>query len=121
MFAIPKTAGVYLYRGRMDMRKGVNGLSIFVQSMLKLDPFSGGLFVFFGRRRRTVKILYYDTNGFCLWYKRLEKDLFPSLRNRGEELEPLGTLSVSVEELTWLLKGLDIRQAHHSVRFDALY
>ena len=68
--------GVSGAMGETDMRKSVNGLSLIVSDMLDLDPFSGHLFVFCNRRRNILKILYWDRNGFCMWYKRLEEDRF---------------------------------------------
>lgn len=70
---------VYLAPGNTDMRKAINGLSITVQGILDLDPFSGHLFVFCNRAKTIIKILYWDRNGFCLWQKRLEKHKFKSV------------------------------------------
>ncbi|NNF99365.1 MAG: IS66 family insertion sequence element accessory protein TnpB [Desulfobacteraceae bacterium] len=99
---LPIATRIYLATGATDMRKAINGLSILVEHQLELDPFSGHLFVFCNRRRNMVKILYWDRNGFCLWHKRLEKDVFfwP------ESAEQV--ISVDPCELTFLLDGLDI-------------
>jgi transposase len=67
---------VYLILGYTDMRRSVNGLSAVVSMVYDLDPFSGHLFVFCNRRKTILKVLYYDRNGFCIWYKRLEKARF---------------------------------------------
>ena len=74
---------IYVRPGKTDMRKQINGLAIVVQQ-LKLDPFSGSLFLFCNRRRYLLKILYWDRTGFALWQKRLEKDKFPWPRDRSE-------------------------------------
>lgn len=101
------TAGVkvYLGLGATDMRKSIDSLSILVSSHLNRDPFSGHMFVFCNRRRTTLKILYWDRNGFCLWHKRLEHDRF-----RWPE-SPRQIYELSSRELGWLLAGLDIEQA----------
>lgn len=65
---------VYVHRQPVDFRKSINGLSVLVQESMTLDVFSSALFVFGCRGRN--KILYWDKTGFCLWYKRLEKDKF---------------------------------------------
>ena len=65
---------IYVRPGKTDMRKQINGLSILVQDDLKLDPFSGALFLFCNKRRHLLKILYWDKTGFCMWIKRLEKE-----------------------------------------------
>lgn len=56
------------------MRKSINGLVLFVEQELKLNPFEKYLFIFCGRRKDRIKILYWDKTGFALWYKRLEKE-----------------------------------------------
>ena len=80
---------------------------------LALDPLSGHLFVFCNRKRDLLKILYWDRNGFCLWQKRLERDLF---QWPGSEAE---VLALHGHELTWLLNGLFLVQheAHRPVAY----
>ena len=111
MFIDFRNIKVYLKPGRTDFRKAVNGLSIIVEERMRHDPFSGNIFVFCNRRRDKVKILYWDRNGFCLWYKRLEKEKFIWPRSE-EEIREIG-----VEELNWLLRGFDIRKAHQTFRY----
>ena len=97
---------VYLALGTTDMRKSINGLSIIVEQAMELNPFSGELFVFCNRRRNIIKILYWDENGFCLWYKRLEEHRF-KWPQRPEQV-----LSINRKQLSWLLAGLDFSSAH---------
>lgn len=63
---------VYLYREPMDMRVGFDRLRELVWSEIGEDPLRGGIFVFLSRRRDRVKLLWFDEDGFCIWYKRLE-------------------------------------------------
>lgn len=93
---------IYLHRTPVDFRKSINGLLMIVQSDMALSPFSESLFVFGNASRDKIKILYWDKTGFCLWYKRLEKDRFKWPRT-GD-----ATLSLSTEQFSWLLRGLDI-------------
>lgn len=67
---------VYLHKQPVDFRKSINGLSLLVEQEMQLSPFSGALFVFCNQQRTRLKVLYWDSTGFCLWYKRLEKDKF---------------------------------------------
>ena len=67
---------VYLCLQPVDFRKGLRGLAVLVESQLQRDPFVEGLFVFCNRSRTSVKLLYWERNGFCLWQKRLERDRF---------------------------------------------
>jgi transposase len=101
MISLGTGTKVYLAPGSTDMRKAINGLSIMVQGVLDLDPFSGHLFVFCNKTMTIIKILYWDRNGFCLWQKRLEKDRFKWPKNKFE-IESIGR-----KELLWLLDGLD--------------
>lgn len=107
---------VYLAPGSTDMRKAINGLSVMVQGILELDPFSGHLFVFCNKAMTIIKILYWDRNGFCLWQKRLEKHRFKWPKNKIE------VKSVGRKELTWLLDGLDpfLDDPHPGVQYKNL-
>jgi transposase len=107
---------VYLAVGATDMRKQINTLSILVQETMELDPFSGSVFVFCNRRRSTVKALYWDRNGFCLWQKRLEKERFRWPETTEE------VLRISPRELRWLLDGLELVQggAHRQLQYSSV-
>ncbi len=67
---------VYLVVGVTDMRKSIDGLSLIVAETLEMDPFSEAWFIFCNRNRDKLKILFWDTNGFWLYYRRLEKETF---------------------------------------------
>jgi transposase len=107
---------VYLAIGSTDMRKQINSLSILVQEKMELDAFSGSMFVFCNRKRSTVKALYWDRNGFCLWQKRLERDRFRWPENAEE------VLRISSRELRWLLDGLELVQgnAHERLQYSTV-
>jgi transposase len=105
---------VYLALGSTDMHKAINGLSMLVEQVMDLDPFSGDLFVFCNRKRTIVKILYWDHNGFCLWHKRLEEDKFKWPKT-GDEIIMIGS-----KQLGWLLAGLDYTSAHQRLRYSAV-
>jgi transposase len=113
MFRLDPAARVWLILGRTDMRKAINGLSGIVANQLSLDPMSGHYFVFSGRQRNTIKILYWDKNGYSLWYKRLEEDQFRWPRSADE------AKAISGEQLSWLLAGLDWDRAHPVRRYSA--
>jgi transposase len=104
MFPALPELKVFLAIEVTDMRKSINGLSIFVAEHLELDPFAGHLFAFCNRKRDIVKILYWDRNGFCLWQKRLEKDRFRWPESAAE------VLSIGGRELSWLIEGLSLDQ-----------
>jgi len=113
MLSVGGGSRVHLYLGRVDFRKSVDGLSALVMSGMKEDPYGGGYFVFCNKSRNRLKILYWDTNGFCLWYKRLEEEKFRWPKSGNDVVE------ISVPELEWLLRGLDIASAHKKLRYCA--
>ena len=84
MFPDLSRVTVWIRPGRTDMRKQINGLSVIVSEELKMNVFEGNLFLFCNKQRRILKILYWETNGFCAWVKRLEKDTFPWPMNQRE-------------------------------------
>lgn len=72
MLSWPPTVRIFLCSDAADMRKGFDSLAHLVESALALDPLSGHLFVFRSRRGDRIKILYWDKDGYAMWYKRLE-------------------------------------------------
>ena len=64
---------VYLACGVTDMRKGIAGLAALAQDVLRQRPSSGAVFAFRGRRGDRIKLLFWDGQGFCLYYKVLER------------------------------------------------
>ena len=68
---------VYLACGVTDMRRGIDGLSALVETAIKEAPGSGAIFGFRGKRADRIKLLWWDGQGFCLFYKILERGYFP--------------------------------------------
>ena len=98
---------VYLATGFTDMRKSINGLSLIVSEQFGQDPFSGSVFVFCNRSRDKLKILYWECNGFWLYYRRLDKGKFQWPTELNEQ-----TVVLTLRELHWLLDGLSYQQVH---------
>ena len=94
---------VYMYCPVVDMRKAIDGLSQLVIEALGHSPQSGDLFVFRNRYDK-VKILLWDKNGFVVYYKRLEK-----IKYKFPASCPCEITSISHDQLSWLLAGLDFR------------
>jgi transposase len=104
---------IYLATGRTDMRKGFDSLAALVRDHLGHDPLSGCLFLFISRGRDRIKILYWDSDGYALWYKRLEEGTF--------RLPSPDTAAASVQlkasELAMLLEGIDLSSIKRRKRF----
>lgn len=103
MIPVPSNTRIWLAAGVTDMRRGFNTLAAQAQTVLKEDPFSGHLFVFRGRRGDLLKIIWWDSQGGCLFYKRLERGRF--VWPRAKE----GKVSLSASQLSMLLEGIDWR------------
>jgi transposase len=108
---------VYLCCEVVDMRKAINGLSALVEETLQLNPFAPHLFAFCNRKRNKLKLLYWERNGFVLWYKALQKDRFPWPLERGR-----GSVELTGRELNWLLDGIDIFRVkpHAELSYDSV-
>jgi transposase len=76
MISIHASTRVFLCSQAIDMRLGFDGLSGLVKSYFSMNPTCGHLFVFFSRRRDRMKLLFWDEEGFVLYYKRLERGTF---------------------------------------------
>jgi transposase len=104
---IPHGVEVFVGLDPIDLRLGFDRLAGLASERIGRDARGGALFVFFGKRRTAVKILFHDGSGFCQFYKRLDRGVF-----RLPEAEP-GELVVAIEEraLDDLLDGIDIAPA----------
>jgi transposase len=104
---------IYLCTAPTDMRKGFDTLAALVRESLQYDPLSGHLFLFVGRDRDRIKILYWDADGFAVWYKRLEEGTFrlPAAKNAGASVE------LKASELAMLLAGIDLTSIKRRRRF----
>lgn len=100
-----KPEKIYISSANIDMRNGIDGLSSIVEQRFQLNPFSDAMFVFHNRNCDKVKILYWDGNGFCLLYKRIEKGKFHFPKRLDTD-----KYIVTNEEFGWLLNGLRIEE-----------
>ena len=94
-----------------DLRRGPDGLSALVRSQLHADPLSGHLFVFFNRKADRLKVFYWDRDGTCVWYKRLERGRFhyPSA--------DAGALELTPGQLQMILDGVDVEHVRRFKRY----
>ena len=95
---------VYLAAGPTDLRKGITGLAVLAQDVLRKNPCSGAVFAFRGRRGDRLKLLYFDGQGFCLYYKVLERGRFPWPSPAD------GVVRLTSGQLAMLWEGIDWRR-----------
>lgn len=114
MLTVPSTkARVFVRPGPTDLRKQVNGLAVMVEQQMEKSPFTEAVFLFCNRERRILKALWWDKNGFCLWYKRLEKHRFPWPQTDEEAVR-----EIDAERLAMLLSGIDFWHAHEQLSYE---
>ena len=104
MLGLPPSVRIYFAAELVDMRKGIDGLRALVEGELKKDAYGGHLFVFVGKSKDKVKILFWDRNGFVLYLKRLERGRFQlpvvHAHTKHVAMEP--------SQLAMLLDGIDL-------------
>ncbi len=80
MISLAPGVRIFVFNQHTDLRKGFNGLSGLVAQHFQIELLSGHLFLFFNRRRDSVKLLHWDRDGLVIWYKRLESGRFQNTR-----------------------------------------
>ena len=113
MLSLPANGRIVLCTQAVDMRKSFDGLSAMVSNSLSLQPLSGDLFVFLNARRDLMKLLWWDTGGFCLLAKRLELGRF-----RLPEL-PVNECVMHVDRavLAMIFDGIEVRNVKRLKRY----
>lgn len=108
---------VFIYRDPIDFRKSHRGLAGIVELELGHNPFAGHLYAFTNRQRNKIKCLFWEDNGFVLYYKSLAEEKF-KWPKRTDKL-----VTLTGEQMNWLLDGYDISQMtpHKKLHYDALY
>lgn len=76
MLTLPANARIFLCKDPMNMRKSFEGLGYIVEQLFPGELFSGALFIFLNRHHSHMKVLFWDRDGFAIWYKRLERGSF---------------------------------------------
>lgn len=110
MLSLPSNVNVFFCVLPVDMRRSFDTLAEIVRESMGQEPRSGSLFVFRNKQEDCVKVLYWDADGYAIWYKRLEKGQFklPS--------PTAGVLEISSAEFSMLLNGFDLAQIRRRER-----
>ena len=104
---------IWLATSPADIRCGFDRLAELAQVVTGQDSMSGHLFLFRGRSGDRLKILYWDRDGYALWYKRLEEGTFKLPRIDGETR----SVELRASELAMMLDGIDLRSVKRSKRY----
>lgn len=110
MLLVPNTLKVFAVQGVTDMRKSFSGLVGLVETQLGQQVESGHLFLFFNRRRNSVKVLYFVGDGLVIYYRRLERGTFelPHRMLASADSTSTGGLELSWSDLELILAGIEL-------------
>jgi len=115
MLSLPPSVRIFVCLAPTDLRKSFDGLAQLARSEMAGDPLSGHFFVFGNKRGDRLKLLYWDSGGYCLWYKRLEQGRFvwPNLpASAGSH-----GLEMRAADFAMLLDGVDLESVRRRRRY----
>ena len=104
---------IWLCTGPTDMRRGFDRLAEQAQQVTRQDPHAGHVFVFRARGGDRLKVLYWDKDGYALWYKRLEEGTFKLPKLAAEQT----SVELKASELAMLLDGIDLASVKRVKRY----
>lgn len=104
MLMLPPGTRIYLCTEPCDMRRGFDGLLAEAKRRCHSDPFTGHLFIFVGKRKHHIKVLFWQAGGLCVLAKRLERGCFrlPKVAPGQQSVQLVGV------DLAMLLDGIDL-------------
>jgi len=111
MLLLTSKVQYYMCSTPIDIRKGFDGLYGLIQNHIKKDPLTGDIFIFINKNRTHIKMMYWDGDGFVIYYKRLEKGTYdlPKTTDPSKELKR--------EELLLILEGIRLEICKKKKRF----
>ena len=115
MLTVPQQVKIFVALQPVDMRRGFPGLSGEVRSTLEQDPLSGHLFLFRNRRRDRIKLLFWDGDGFAIYYKHLARGTFEFPQVTDSESP---TVQIRASELSMLLDGIELKGRKRRTRYE---
>ena len=111
MFSLSSSNSYLLYSQPCDMRKSFDALSGLVRNQLQRNPASGEVYVFVNRNRNCIKLLHWESGGFVLYYKRLEKGSFTAPKLQA------GSLVLKWPELVLMIEGIQVKSSVQKQRY----
>jgi transposase len=112
MLSLPASVRIFLCTRAVDMRLSFDRLAMLAEHVLEESSCSGHLFVFFNRRSDRVKILYWDRDGYAIYYKRLEQGTYAVPEAEGARVE------MTEVELGMILGGIDWKRTRKRRRYE---
>jgi transposase len=113
MFSLSEQHKYYYYTGICDMRKGFDGLSGIVMIQMRRQPTDGSVYIFINRRRDRMKLLVWQSHGFLLYYKRLERGTFELPLHENNQT----TLQLNQEILSLMIRGIKLKKIERKTRY----
>ena len=101
---------IFIASKPVDFRMSIDGLSTFIQREKNTHIHDGSIYVFYNKDLDKIKCLFWDRNGFVLYYKRLDKCTF-KIKNMLNQIE-----QISAEDLEILLSGFESKPMEYSSR-----
>ena len=113
MLSISPSIKIFLYADVADLRRGYDGLSALVENAMGEDPLSGHLFMFVNRRRNRIKLLYWATDGYAIWMKRLEQGSFEFPASTSDS----ASVKITASQLALILEGIELSSVRRRKRY----
>jgi transposase len=113
MLSLALPVEIYLCTQPTDLRRGFDRLAQAALEHAAREVINGGLYMFINRRRDRVKLLYWDGDGLCQWYKRLEAGRFQLPIFSSETT----SMALSATQLSLILSGVDLRSVRQRKRY----
>ena len=114
MFGLSDGMKYYVCQRYVNMNLGINGLYRLVSQEMRMPPLSGAVFIFFSKNRQSVKILRWDTDGFLLYQKRLERGTFElPLFKPGQK-----ACQMPYKTLSAIMSGISLRSLRYRKRLN---
>lgn len=106
----------YLYRAPADMRKGFDSLSGIVSSQMNQQVLTASVFIFVNRSRTHIKLLCWESDGFALYYKRLEQGTYELPMCTGDA----ASMTITHQQLQFMLQGVALQNIQYRKRYNKI-
>jgi transposase len=113
VLSVAPAPAIFLHTDATDMRKSFTGLCGLIRGVFGDDPADGSLFLFVNKRRDRIKALWWDGDGFVLWYKRLEQGTFEVVPARDNAKR----VRIDATQLAMILGGVRLESVRRRKRF----